>query len=87
MPRKLKRAFYLNEDVLTIAKNLLGKTLITNIDGKKSGGIIVETEAYSGLTDKASHAWPKQENAKNACNLRGGWNCLCLPVLWNSPII
>jgi len=54
---KLSRGYYLNEDVLHLAKDLLGKVLFTNIKGEVSAGIIVETEAYFGISDKASHAY------------------------------
>lgn len=54
---KLDVAFYRVKEVLSIARNLLGKYLFTNINGEISGGFIVETEAYNGITDKASHAY------------------------------
>ena len=54
---KLPADYYLNEDVVWVAKDLLGKVLYTKIDGKISAGIIVETEAYFGIKDKASHAY------------------------------
>ncbi len=50
-------SFYENPDVLMVARSLLGKFLYTFIDGKLTGGIIAETEAYAGVTDKASHAF------------------------------
>jgi DNA-3-methyladenine glycosylase len=53
----LPRDFYLRDDVVLIARELLGKVLFTNFDGFLTGGIIVETEAYAGVTDKASHAY------------------------------
>jgi len=43
--------------VVQIAKELLGKFLVTNFDGAITSGMIVETEAYAGISDKASHAW------------------------------
>jgi DNA-3-methyladenine glycosylase len=52
----LPESFYTRKDVVKIAKELLGKVLVTNIDGVYTSGIIVETEAYAGETDKASHA-------------------------------
>jgi len=64
VPPKLKRAFYINNDVIGLSKKLLGKTLLTRVNGVKSGGIIVETEAYSGLIDKASHAWPNKKTPR-----------------------
>jgi len=54
---KLPEEFYLNSNVVDVARNLLGKYLFTHIDGVVSGGYIVETEAYSGVIDKASHAY------------------------------
>jgi DNA-3-methyladenine glycosylase len=54
---KLQFSYYLNQDVLFLAKDLLGKVLFTQIDGEITAGIIVETEAYFGVQDKASHAY------------------------------
>lgn len=55
---KLPPEYYLNPDVVFLARDLLGKALITNIDGQGvTGGIIVETEAYAGEIDRASHAF------------------------------
>lgn len=54
---KLPLSFYEREDVVQIARELLGKVLCTYFDGVLTKGIIVETEAYNGRTDKASHAF------------------------------
>lgn len=54
---KLKKDFYLRDDVVQISKELLGKYLYTKLDGKLTGGIITETEAYAGAIDRASHAY------------------------------
>lgn len=54
---KLKESFYLQKDVVDIAKQCLGKRLCTNIDGQYTSGIIVETEAYRAPEDMASHAY------------------------------
>ncbi|SVC87898.1 uncharacterized protein METZ01_LOCUS340752 [marine metagenome] len=54
---KLTTKFYQREDILLISRELLGKVLCTNFHGKLTSGIIVETEAYAGVTDKASHAY------------------------------
>jgi DNA-3-methyladenine glycosylase len=54
---KIPLSYYRQKDVVAISRDLLGKYLFTNIDGKGiTGGIIVETEAYAGAIDKASHA-------------------------------
>lgn len=54
---KLPYSFYHDTDVNDLAVRLLGKLLFTRIDGELTGGIIVETEAYNGVEDKASHAY------------------------------
>jgi len=54
---KITTDFYLRDDVVQIAKELLGKVLFTKFDNKLCGGIITETEAYAGIRDRASHAY------------------------------
>lgn len=54
---KLPFSFYQSEFVNDLAVKLLGKQLFTLIDGELTAGIIVETEAYKGIEDKASHAY------------------------------
>lgn len=54
---KLPESFYTHSDVVSISRNLLGKYLFTRIDGAVTGGFIVETEAYNGIIDRASHAF------------------------------
>ena len=54
---KIPFSYYLNQDVIFLAKDLLGKVLFTQINGEITSGIIVETEAYNGIQDKASHAY------------------------------
>ena len=53
---KLPLSFYLRNDVVKISKELLGKVLVTNWNNEFTSGRIVETEAYAGETDRASHA-------------------------------
>lgn len=53
----LPASYYQNANVVEIARNLLGKTLATRIDNKLTAGIITETEAYAGVTDKAAHSY------------------------------
>ena len=61
---KLKREFYERTNVVAIARELLGKRLITSVDGHKIGGIITEVEAYSGTNDKACHAHNGKRTAR-----------------------
>ena len=53
----LPLTFYQRTNVLQVAKDLLGKLLVTQLDGILTAARIVETEAYNGAADKASHAW------------------------------
>ena len=54
----LPPSFYQRPDVVAIAKDLLGKWLLTSLPGDEvTGGIIIETEAYAGPEDRASHAY------------------------------
>lgn len=54
---KLPESYYHNPDVVALSRDLIGKYLFTCIDGDLTGGYIVETEAYAGVIDKASHSY------------------------------
>jgi DNA-3-methyladenine glycosylase len=54
---KLPVSYYHNPDVVALSRDLIGKYLFTCIDGVITGGYIVETEAYNGVIDRASHAY------------------------------
>jgi len=56
--RKLPAPFFLGSDVAQISRDLLGRMLVTRIGREPlTAGIIVETEAYGGASDRASHAY------------------------------
>lgn len=80
---KIPESYYLGNDVVSISKDLLGKYLFTCIDGITTGGYIVETEAYNGVIDKASHAFGNRFTpGLKPCSCRG--DCICLSLLWYS---
>ncbi len=54
---KLPESFYLNSDVVHLSKSLIGKYLFTRIGDVITGGYIVESEAYNGIIDRASHSF------------------------------
>ena len=54
--RILSRSFYCR-DTISVAKDLLGKTLVRKVDGVTISGIISETEAYRYKDDPASHSF------------------------------
>ena len=70
--KKLPLSFYTRDDVLRISRELLGKYLMTNIDGVLTGGMIVETEAYNGREDKACHAYQKRTPRTEVMYEEGG---------------
>lgn len=43
--------------MVLICEELIGKVLVSRIDGVLTSGIIVETEAYRGPDDRACHAY------------------------------
>lgn len=63
----------MREDVVQVARDLLGKVLYTKINGQLTAGIITETEAYAGVTDRASHAYnDRRTNRTEVMYARGG---------------
>lgn len=62
--QKLGTDFYERDDVAQIARELLGKYIITTFDQQTTVGRIVETEAYAGIIDKASHAYNNRRMAR-----------------------
>ncbi len=57
VPQKLNLSFYDRKNVILVARELLGKILVSKWNGIRSSGRIVETEAYAGEMDRASHAF------------------------------
>lgn len=55
-PRSAFPAGFLDRDARTVARDLLGARLVSAISGLECSGVIVETEAYLGPKDPASHA-------------------------------
>jgi DNA-3-methyladenine glycosylase len=53
----IPRSFYTRGDVVAVAQELIGCSLHTFVAGKLCSARITETEAYSGLRDKACHAY------------------------------
>jgi len=62
--KKLTRSFY-TRPTLKVAKDLLGKYIVRKIGKRKLEGMIIETEAYIGPKDKASHAYGGKITPRN----------------------
>lgn len=63
--KSLPTSFYNRKDVVRIAKELLGKIVITHFDDIITSGRICETEAYVAITDKASHSYNNRRTPRN----------------------
>lgn len=88
MAKKLPLSFYRQDDVTSIARQLLGKVLVTSIDNVRTAGIIVETEAYAGIRDRASHAWNNRRTQRTGVMYQPGglayiYLCYGLHYLFN----
>ncbi len=71
----LPLAYYQHKDVLFLSQDLLGKFLVTEINGKRTSGKIVETEAYRAPEDKASHAYNYRRTRRNEVMYHSGGVC------------
>lgn len=69
---KLTKDYFLTDDVVAVARDLIGKSLFTMVDGQLAGGIICETEAYKGTEDRASHAFGGRRTKRNGMMYREG---------------
>jgi DNA-3-methyladenine glycosylase len=67
----LPASFYHQNDVVLIARSLLGKKLVTISEGKLTSGLIVETEAYS-YRERGCHAFNNKMTARNKVMFESG---------------
>ncbi len=87
--KKLERDFFIR-GTLWVARNLLGKYIVRRIGDNFRAGKIVETEAYIGPQDKASHAFNWKRTPRNEAEyLEGGflYVYLCYGVHWQLNIV
>lgn len=85
---KLLEDYFQNSDVLWLGRDLIGKILMTRIDGYLTGGIIVETESYAGVEDKASHSYGGRRTKRNEVMYSSGgkayvYRCYGIHALFN----
>jgi DNA-3-methyladenine glycosylase len=68
---RLPRSFYQSNDVVKVARALLGKKLVTRINGQVTSGIITETEAYHE-SEKACHAYNGRKTSRTEVLFESG---------------
>lgn len=63
---KIQREFFVRNNTIRIAKELLGKLLVVPDEGgNRVSGMIAEVEAYMGMTDKAAHSFGGRRTPRN----------------------
>ena len=70
--KKIPASYYKNSDTLELSKDILGKKLVTKVDNQITSGIIVESEAYLGVNDKASHAFDNKLTSRTSTMFEEG---------------
>lgn len=85
---KLPEDYFQNSDVLFLGRDLIGKVLMTQIEGVLTGGIIMETESYAGIEDKASHSYGGRRTKRNEVMYASGgvsyvYRCYGIHALFN----
>jgi DNA-3-methyladenine glycosylase len=86
--KKLPLSYYQQGDVLHISRDLLGKVLMTKFGSQSTGGMIIETEAYRGPEDRASHAYNHRRTKRNEVMYQKGgvayvYQCYGIHALFN----
>ncbi len=64
-PRRRPPRSFFRRDPVSVARDLLGHRLVSRVGGTRTSGIIVETEAYLGITDKAAHTYGGRRTRRN----------------------
>src|SRR5438477_6803043 len=72
---KVENEFYLSEDTVALARQMLGKLLVVPDElGRRVSGMIVETEAYLGVIDRGAHSYGGRRTKRNEVTYGPGGN-------------
>lgn len=71
---KIPLSYYHEDDVVALSRSLIGKYLLTCLEPENeiTGGMIIETEAYQGPDDKASHAYKNRRTKRTETMFSSG---------------
>lgn len=72
MGEHLTPDFYTRADVVQVARELLGKVIVTHFDGQRTAGLITETEAYRAPDDRACHAFGNRRTTRTEVMFQEG---------------
>jgi DNA-3-methyladenine glycosylase len=67
--------YFRHSDVVFLSRDLIGKFLVTRFEGKLTAGMIIETEAYRGFEDRASHAYGGRRTKRTEVLYKEGGVC------------
>ncbi len=70
--KRLNQSYYQSSDVVSLARDLLGKVLVSNVDGHTTSGIIIEAEAYRAPDDRACHAYNDRRTTRTEVMFAAG---------------
>ncbi|MBE5746457.1 MAG: DNA-3-methyladenine glycosylase [Clostridiales bacterium] len=84
----IKDESFFKTDTITLAKNLIGKWIITNTNGQEVTAQITETEAYLGINDSACHTYKNKRTKRTESMYKEGgtiyiYLCYGLHYLFN----
>jgi len=65
-----------------VARRLLGTRLVSEFDGERTVGVIVETEAYLGAEDPASHAAARVGRTQRNASMFGAAGCAYVYLIY-----
>ncbi len=68
----IPNSFYRQSDVVSLARELTGKLLVHRTPKGTMAGFIIETEAYAGAIDRASHAYNNRMTKRTEVIFRNG---------------
>lgn len=63
--KKITDRNFFTRDTISVAKDLIGKIIITNVDGVEKCGRISEVECYLGIEDSACHTYSGKRTQRN----------------------
>jgi DNA-3-methyladenine glycosylase len=71
---KIPLSYYQHHDVIALSQSLIGKYLFTCLEPENvvTGGMIIETEAYQGVDDRASHAYNNRRTKRTETMFSAG---------------
>jgi len=62
--KRINNKEFFKTDTISLAQNLIGKWILTNINGEEKLAQITKTEAYLGINDSACHSYNNKKTPR-----------------------